>query len=486
MVLIQKRIFLIVLIPISFFIFLISFLFLEIQNMNLKLDKILNESVPSLNVSANLNAKINYIEIVLKKVELENLGFQKSETSIQELSNQLIELNLLKDLYNSYNMIEVGLILRKNLNEKIDLFKNLIQENIIEKKTKEEKKINEILETSSLIRDILTNIDINNENIIEKYKENLIFKILLIVIIGSSVSIILSLLFSSLYSSKLSKIMINIINKLFQSEKGIRENSKKLEEINTSSKILTEKQVHATQKSSDLLKEIEQESSKNHDEVKDLVELSNNINQKVTQGQSEMSSMSISIDNLHQSSTQLLNIEKIILEIEDKTKIIAEIVAKTELLSLNASIEASRAGEYGKGFAVVAEEVGQLAKSSGNASTEIKKLLEKSKGQVEVILNEIKDKIILSKNQTSSLSKSFIEISKNIEFSLEKINKIGQSSEQQNTSSKESAIALHQLDSMSKNTLENFNVTYEKSYEIVKNADNLSLSIEEFKKIVYG
>jgi methyl-accepting chemotaxis protein len=454
--------------------------------MNLKLDKILNESVPSLNVSANLNAKINYIEIVLKKVELENLGFQKSETSIQELSNQLIELNLLKDLYNSYNMIEVGLILRKNLNEKIDLFKNLIQENIIEKKTKEEKKINEILETSSLIRDILTNIDINNENIIEKYKENLIFKILLIVIIGSSVSIILSLLFSSLYSSKLSKIMINIINKLFQSEKGIRENSKKLEEINTSSKILTEKQVHATQKSSDLLKEIEQESSKNHDEVKDLVELSNNINQKVTQGQSEMSSMSISIDNLHQSSTQLLNIEKIILEIEDKTKIIAEIVAKTELLSLNASIEASRAGEYGKGFAVVAEEVGQLAKSSGNASTEIKKLLEKSKGQVEVILNEIKDKIILSKNQTSSLSKSFIEISKNIEFSLEKINKIGQSSEQQNTSSKESAIALHQLDSMSKNTLENFNVTYEKSCEIVKNADNLSLSIEEFKKIVYG
>ncbi|RYZ87541.1 MAG: hypothetical protein EOP04_11470 [Proteobacteria bacterium] len=48
--------------------------------------------------------------------------------------------------------------------------------------------------------------------------------------------------------------------------------------------------------------------------------------------------------------------------------IINEIVFKTQLLSINASIEA---GQHGKGFAVPAGEVGNLAQMSGNAAKEI-------------------------------------------------------------------------------------------------------------------
>lgn len=63
---------------------------------------------------------------------------------------------------------------------------------------------------------------------------------------------------------------------------------------------------------------------------------------------------------------------------------IRNISAQTNLLSLNASIEASRAGEAGKGFAVVAEEIRNLAAESTRAAGEIKKMVEKINDQTKM------------------------------------------------------------------------------------------------------
>jgi methyl-accepting chemotaxis protein len=79
-----------------------------------------------------------------------------------------------------------------------------------------------------------------------------------------------------------------------------------------------------------------------------------------------------------------LSIEKTaaINEIKSLSKTILAITAQTNLLALNASIESARAGEAGKGFAVVANEIGNLARNSKNAVS-----------QIEAISNDIADAV---------------------------------------------------------------------------------------------
>ena len=87
-------------------------------------------------------------------------------------------------------------------------------------------------------------------------------------------------------------------------------------------------------------------------------------------------------NNMRNSMSDFDEFSNILKNIEVKTQVINDIVIKTQLLAVNASIEAERAGEYGVGFAVVAEEVGKLAVNSGSEAKQITALLEESQQHV--------------------------------------------------------------------------------------------------------
>lgn len=130
-------------------------------------------------------------------------------------------------------------------------------------------------------------------------------------------------------------------------------------------------------------------------------QLSEGVSQQAAAAQEISSSMEEMVANIRQTSDNAKLTERMAVEsaedarqggravnetieamkaIAERISIIQEIAMQTHLLSINATIEASKAEEYGKGFAVVASEVRNLAHRSREAAEEIEKLVGKSLG----------------------------------------------------------------------------------------------------------
>ncbi len=107
---------------------------------------------------------------------------------------------------------------------------------------------------------------------------------------------------------------------------------------------------------------------------------------------------------MDKNGSEMQRIIEAINNISEYTKVINDIVFQTKLLSFNASVEASRAGEHGKGFSIVAQEVGNLALQSGTAAAEIEQIISESANLVKNIVEQsLKDTTELMKVSEKSI-----------------------------------------------------------------------------------
>ncbi|WP_418181011.1 methyl-accepting chemotaxis protein [Aliarcobacter lanthieri] len=160
-------------------------------------------------------------------------------------------------------------------------------------------------------------------------------------------------------SSQLIAMITNAGKKLEENTKILTNSSNELA-ISSSNQAISLKQTSLS------LEEITQNLKKNNENMNKMKYIADELNSAVNQGS--------------KSATQTFNsmdeISKKVKAINEAITVIDQIAFQTNILSLNAAVEAATAGEVGKGFAVVASEVRELANKSANAAKEIKDLVE--------------------------------------------------------------------------------------------------------------
>ncbi|MDQ1911404.1 methyl-accepting chemotaxis protein [Paenibacillus sp. GD4] len=180
-----------------------------------------------------------------------------------------------------------------------------------------------------------------------------------------------------------------------------------------------------------------------------------------------------SITGMDQVSRQMSKLEQDSATIGDIIEVIDEIADQTNLLALNAAIEAARAGEHGRGFAVVADEVRKLAERSREATKQISGIIKGMQHNTELSVLAVKEGVALSQ----MTGESFERIIAKLNETASKVVEIAAACEEQAAQSGDVLRSVESISAVTEETAASVEENSATSQSLAQMAEALSESI---------
>ncbi|WLR52672.1 methyl-accepting chemotaxis protein [Bacillus tianshenii] len=181
-------------------------------------------------------------------------------------------------------------------------------------------------------------------------------------------------------------------------------------------------------------------------EVMDMTNTGSNLMQTSIQQMKQISEM------VNETVNKVQGLNKQSKEISKLVQMIKDISDQTNLLALNAAIEAARAGEHGKGFAVVADEVRKLAEQVSDSVFDITNIVENIQGESNEVVDALQEgheQVHTGTEQINKTGETFVTISQMIAEMTGQINHISQSLLDVTSSSEEINHTISEIASVS-------------------------------------
>ncbi len=374
---------------------------------------IINNYSPKLIISESVNKGMLLNSIIAEEMVSQLTDEKDRPGRVKALKESMDSYKKLKEKYYSYEMLEGEQKLAedffKHFEQMHDVYAAFLEVYETEKNTEAGLKKME----SHLIESILPMYQVGSQEVRnlsgflkDKEAESIKnahsdFQVTTIaVLLFSAIVGISSLLFSYIFTSRLSATLSNITSSLDKSSDEVSAASTQIAASSQNLSQSTTEQAASLEETSASVEEMSSMIAISAENAKKASDISSLSQKEAYRGKQSVDDMSQMMNMINDNNTKIMNqmntaadqihdIVNVIKEIEQKTRVINDIVFQTKLLSFNASVEAARAGEQGKGFAVVAEEVGNLAAMSGQAANEISSMLSQSVVKVEGIVNGV-------------------------------------------------------------------------------------------------